>query len=716
MRGIETGRKRRNGCGALLALALACPALPALAESIPSLGQLGYPGLIDMPTGETMPDGAVSITASGFGPLTRATLSFQITPWLSGSMRVSNFRHWYDVVGGPGDDDGYSTYTDRSFDLRLRLLEESRYLPAVTLGLQDVAGTGLQSAEYLAATKTFGGRLKVTAGLGWGRLGSYHSMGSPFGSRPDPDVGEGSRLNAKTWFRGPMAAFGGLEWKIDDRWTVKAEYSSDAYALEAGSRKIFKRRSPFNFGIEYQQNQYIRAGLYSLYGSELGFTLQVIVDPKERTTPGVLGAAPVALGQRPSRALDPDSYDGGWVTQPDADRLLRKNLDKYLGPDGIYIEDFAYTAERVQIRIRNTRIDAGAQAIGRTARALSHVMPASVEVFEIVPVVSGMAASKITIRRSDLEALEHAPQNDALLRERVVIGAAEPSLGGSGPDAGLYPDLSWRIRPGFRVSDPLRGDIGLRLKASYTPRPGLIFAGSIYGRLAENHDKISRPDEYTGLQPVRSDIAEYNRDSRLAIERLTVGWYAHPSDDLYTRVTVGLLEPMHAGVSGEVLWKRADSPFALGLELNYTRQRDTDQHFGFGQYDYSVVTGHVSAYYDFGNGYLGQLDVGRYLAGDVGATISLDREFANGWRIGGFATFTDASTEDFGEGSFDKGIRITMPMNWLLGRPSRETMQRTFRPLQRDGGARVDVEGRLYDLIRNYHTGRLDDQWSRVWR
>jgi len=57
-----------------------------------------------------------------------------------------------------------------------------------------------------------------------------------------------------------------------------------------------------------------------------------------------------------------------------------------------------------------------------------------------------------------------------------------------------------------------------------------------------------------------------------------------------------------------------------------------------------------------------------------------------------------------------------MPMNWLLGRPSRETMQRTFRPLQRDGGARVDVEGRLYDLIRNYHTGRLDDQWSRVWR
>lgn len=55
-------------------------------------------------------------------------------------------------------------------------------------------------------------------------------------------------------------------------------------------------------------------------------------------------------------------------------------------------------------------------------------------------------------------------------------------------------------------------------------------------------------------------------------------------------------------------------------------------------------------------------------------------------------------------------------MNWMLSNPSRQEISQTIRPLQRDGGARVDVEGRLYDTIRDYHSDRVDDQWSRVWR
>jgi hypothetical protein len=103
---------------------------------------------------------------------------------------------------------------------------------------------------------------------------------------------------------------------------------------------------------------------------------------------------------------------------------------------------------------------------------------------------------------------------------------------------------------------------------------------------------------------------------------------------------------MYAGASAELLWKPVDSRLALGVEVNYAQQRDFDQLFGLR--DYNIVTGHVSAYYDFGKGYHGQLDVGRYLAGDVGATLSIDREFANGWRLGAFATLTDVTSEDFG--------------------------------------------------------------------
>jgi hypothetical protein len=171
---------------------------------------------------------------------------------------------------------------------------------------------------------------------------------------------------------------------------------------------------------------------------------------------------------------------------------------------------------------------------------------------------------------------------------------------------------------------------------------------------------------------------------------------------------------MYGGVSAELLWKPIDSRLGFGGELNFVRQRDFDQLFGF--QDYDTTTGHVSAYYDLGNGFHTQLDVGRYLAGDWGATLSVDREFENGVRIGGFATLTDVSFDDFGEGSFDKGIRIEIPITWITGEPGRTSFRTTVRPVLRDGGARLNVPNRLYDTVRPWHSKELGDEWGRVFR
>ncbi|MGR3541652.1 MAG: YjbH domain-containing protein, partial [Hasllibacter sp.] len=103
-----------------------------------------------------------------------------------------------------------------------------------------------------------------------------------------------------------------------------------------------------------------------------------------------------------------------------------------------------------------------------------------------------------------------------------------------------------------------------------------------------------------------------------------------------------------------------------------------------------------------GAGYLGQVDVGRYLAGDVGGTLSIDRVFENGFRVGAFATLTSASAEEFGEGSFDKGIRFTIPGSFLTGEAGSADFADTIRPVTRDGGARLRIEGRLHEVVRPY--------------
>jgi len=174
---------------------------------------------------------------------------------------------------------------------------------------------------------------------------------------------------------------------------------------------------------------------------------------------------------------------------------------------------------------------------------------------------------------------------------------------------------------------------------------------------------------------------------------------------------------MYGGGSGELLWKPVNSRIAVGAEMNWVRQRDFDQLLGFR--DYSIATGHVSGYWEMDNGLYGQIDAGRYLAGDWGATFRLDREFGNGWRVGAYATFTDVSFDDFGEGSFDKGIVMTIPLESLVGRPVKRTRRKAtvaIRPLLRDGGARLHVSGRLYENVRDYHDPGLQETWGRFWR
>lgn len=707
--------RRARLCLAVSGLALVAAGAAAAQDiTAPSVNLYGNTGLIDMPSAESQNDGMLTSYYGTFGPISRAALTFQITPRLSGTFRYTGTRNWDDVVSS-----SFSTYYDRSFDLSYQLAEEGRYLPAIKIGLQDFIGTELQSAEYIVATKHLTPWVKVTAGLGWGRLGSYGDIGSPLGERSATDFGEGGTLNDPQWFKGPMAPFAGVEWQATERLSFKAEYSSDAYDEESGNRQTFDRKSPLNFGVEYRVNEVLRVAAYSMYGSEYGLSFTFTLNPAQRPSGGIVDGAPDPVKPRPARAADPDAWSAEWVTQEGAAPILIDNLNERLTKDGLTVEAIAYTGSTARVTVRNGRYDAAAQVVGRVARAMSHVMPASVEQFEIVPVVNGMPTAKVVVPRSQLEAQEFSANAAQGMRAAVSVENPEPlRFSGLTYDPEAYPRFRWALGPYMRATlfdpdSPFRADVGARLTASFEPAPGHVFSGSIakplFGDLGNEDDSSN-----SVLPHVRSDASEYDKEGDPAIESLTWAWYAHPADSIYTRVTAGYLERMFGGVSTEVLWKRADSPLAIGAELNYVKQREFDQLFGF--QDYDVATGHVSAYYEMPQGYHAQLDVGRYLAGDYGATLSLNREFDSGWRVGVFATLTDVSFEDFGEGSFDKGITITLPLTWSLGAPTTRKFDATLRPLLRDGGARLDVDGRLYESVRDYHAGGIDSQWGRFWK
>lgn len=682
-------------------------ALPAAAQDraprAPTLNFYLNPGLIDMPSGEPSPDALLSTGVSDFAGIWRTGITFQFADRFSGTFRYSGLTGINYA--------GFEDYYDRSFDVRMTVLEESAWVPALTIGLQDLMGTGLYSAEYIAATKELFPGFKVTAGLGWGRLGSYGAISDPFGPRPSDSGGEGGTLNYNTWFRGPMAPFGGIEWRPSDRLGIKIEYSSDAYTLETQDHDMFERKSPFNFGVEYQISERFRAGAYYMYGSEVGVNLTFSANPYRAPTPLVLDAPrliePRARGPRPTNWME---------NQAEKDQITRV-LGLMLEQDGMAIESLDLQATSATLRFQDQRFDSAPNGIGRAARAMAAALPSSVETFRIVPVIWGQPTSLITVRRSDLESLEFAAQPGQALWARSQMAdagnlPAAPAL----PE--IYPNYFAGIEPYIRVSyfdpdSPFRGEVGLRAQADVEIMRGLVLEGSVRKPLAGNLDDVKR-ESNSVLPHVRTDWPLYDQSDDVKLEYLTLSQYFRPGEQFWGRVTAGYLEDMFAGVAGELLWSPVASPLSLSLEIAYVGQREFDM--GFGLQDYTIATGFASAYYDFGQGYIGQVNAGQYLAGDRGATFALDRYFADGFSVGAFFTLTNVSAEDFGEGSFDKGIRVQIPLTWFTGRPSQTTYGTTIRPVQRDGGQPLNLQNRLYSIVRNDKASNYEVQWGRFWR
>ena len=678
-----------------------------------SFGLYGSPGLVDMPTAEVPPDATLAMTHGRFNGTSRSTIYFQILPRLSGSFRYSSVDDYLGKNRG--------TLFDRSFDLRYQLFTETDRRPSVVVGLQDFIGTGIYNSEYIVATKTLRPGLKVTAGLGWGRLGSYNSFAS-YGTRPGGFTGQGGLPEIDRFFRGDVAGFGGISYAPTGRLNLKLEYSSDGYLKEVAGSKV-EKNSPWNFGVDYRFRNGGQLSLYHVLGTEIGAQLTFVTNPK---TSGIPGGAEVSGLPVAPRA--PGSVaDLGWTMDPQRGKAAKTSLAQLVAKEGMIVEAVTLEPNKATVRLVNPRFGAPSQAFGRVARAMTRSLPASVETFEIIPVVNGMAMSAVIFQRSDIERLEHDAANEILARTTFVDGYGRAPA----PDQGVYPQFRWSVAPYLEFSvfdpdNPARADGGLRASADFKITPNLILSGSVTKKLTGNLDKVTRRDE-SSLPRVRTDNAEYSAQGDPAIEYLQLAHYGRPAKNVYSRITVGYLEKMYGGASAEVLWKPVTSRLALGAEVNYVMRRDFDQLFGFQSMttvdpvtgikrEIPNVNGHVSAYYAFGNGFHGQLDVGRYLAGDYGATVALDREFANGWRVGAYATFTNASFEDFGEGSFDKGIRFTLPLASFFGQPSRRKNDVVIQSLSRDGGARLNVNGRLYEQVRDYHKPDAVNSWGRFWR
>ena len=668
----------------------------------------GMPGSIDTPTAEVFPEGQFSVSSSVFGGTIRTNLSFQITNSITLSFRYSR------IPSALGDYDGY--FWDRSFDFHYLLNKQTKYFPSVAIGLRDFIGTGLYTGEYLVATKNITKDVKLSGGLGWGRLSGKNNQPNIFGignERVSRSIGFGGTIHTDHFFSGTNSPFFALSYSLSPRFEIIAEMSSDDYDMEVSSSKGIKRRNDLNFAVKYMVAPDFSLIGKLMHGETFGLSGVLTLNPRNSPYKSGIETAPMPLLDdniilQDQKSMDPDTFS---------------RSENLLELDGINLLTLRIVKkDTLEVEIEDRNYLDVAQMVGRATRILSKTVPVQVKVFKLklIDFQSSFKITEVVIMRDAIRENELAFDGPEKLWSAVTFKNPSPTISKDQGFVGkktiwsIYPDIDIML---FDPDFPINGSIGWEAKFSYRLINSMKINSSIKQPIITGLDNIKRgPKE--GLPNVRSDYMYYYRDigTKPYLANLTIDQYFKPFKTIYSQLNLGYFETMYAGVRSETVWKDTNKPYGIGLDLAIVKKRNTYGDFSLIDSNYTTIIG--SFYYDLSSDWNFKLDAGKYLAGDYGGTLSLLRTFNNGWEIGAYATITDVEFSTYGEGSFEKGITLKAPLSWFTGKKSKAYRQTIIKPISGDGGARLYLENDkfLYERIKIYGKKSFKDNWKRFYR
>jgi len=658
-------------------------------QTRPSASNWGNVGLLQTPTARMQDAGYFGFGLHRIWPYNQVSVMFQPLDWMETGFRytsISNrlyspFESW----------SGTQAYKDKSIDMKLLAWRESDYLPGLAVGWRDMAGTGLFSSEYLVASKRTG-RFDWSAGIAWGYLGNRESMKNPlsrvlgkgFDVRPT-DVGNGGNFATSSWFHGPASLFGGVEYQTPWNVVLKAEYDGNNYKAEPLGNS-FSAKSPLNWAVVYRPVRGVDVSAGIERGNTWAFGLTFYTDLSGLNVPKVTDPVlPAVSRTKPNQAPN-------WnQTAQDVEKYTQWHVAQIYQADP---KTLVVAADRTQNPYPQVRLDKAMTVIHRDA-------PAEIEQVEIQHRNMGEV---MAVQRVDREAWAQSKTEPARTQEAKLPAQPtyDPSLQDPAKPALVQRNTASYVEPGLDFIQTLGGADGFVLyQFSAAVRMGLKLPwdmevrGMARGRLLNNYNKFKDPGS-SDLPRVRTYLREYFVTSPVTMTNLTLSKTSRLGRNWYGTVYGGYFEEMFGGVGGEVLYRQPGSRWAVGADMNQVKQRSFEQNFSYR--DYKVKTGHITGYWHTPiDGVHASLSAGQYLAGDRGATMTVAKVFANGTTMGAYATKTNVPAALFGEGSFDKGIFWAIPFDAFLTSSSRSYANFSWKPLTRDGGARVVRPVNLYN-------------------
>ena len=593
---------------------------------------------------------------------------------------------------------GNQSFKDKSFNLKLKLIEESERFPELSIGFRDFIGTGKLSGEYVVSSKRIGD-FDFTVGLGWGSLSDVNGIENPlidldqsFNSRPR-DFGQGGDFEFDRWFKGQKAsAFYGFSYLN--------KYSGIRFKMDYDKSNPFflKKDSNYSFGLSIPATKYVDINIFKHRGTDLGFGISYKANYSKDI-------------------ISKNEFIQNLQFNESDKRLLSSNNDVFSGTINVILAKYEIYTQSIHFESNDLYLTVDQNKYRNLNLASKRIVQIIDEILlsrniENLSIIFQTGNVKVASLRFPLNKFRKFINNSLSLAE-IKKDISYENFYELSKESKIfqgqisYPLFSWGIRPDLKnhVGAPeafYSGQIGMLIAAGANFDRKSRLEGTISLGIYQNLDQL-RLKAFSRLPKVRSDIREYLKQSN-ALKDLT---FNHIFDPIYSKnylffggLKLGLFEEMYGGFGGEVLFRDITKPWYLSANYYWVKQREFNQRFSFREYE--TYTGHLNFIWE--SPYEGLkviLSGGRYLARDSGITINLAKSFKTGFTLGFYATKTDISAQEFGEGSFDKGIYFSIPLDVVSSKYRKNNARFVWKNLTRDGGAMLSGTLDLQGYVEN---------------
>ena len=484
----------------------------------------GAVGLVNIPTARFFNEGVHGVTLYDGTPDQKITLTSNPYDWLEASFFYTN------IQGKPYPGFEYQDYKDKGFNIKLRLKQQG-FLPALAVGLNDFAGTGFYSSEYIVSSYGIND-IDMHLGIGWGQLDGFQSFKNPisyinssFLVRPRQFTAQGGSFNPDQYFSGTtVSPFYGFSYRLNEKTFFNLE--KDSTNVNGPRMPYPDKKNDYSFGLKYKFNNNFVVGLSYERGSYF--------------------SAKFSYRNNPNNSKNKNSYKYQKANVTDDDDKYTK-LIRNLEKNGIGVNKISETSRSLGLELTQF-IHSDILVVEKIIREATIDAGINKNVRKDIKIANLDGITEID---------ESFQRNAKVLYQREKLRA-------------FNTDTNIRFRPFLASREEFfKGALLLENDSEIILQENLFFNVNLKYSLANNFDDLRFPPVDTFPAQVRSDIKQYlkNMDKGILIGRAQLDYHYTYNNHNHFMITGGILEDMFSGYGLEYLYFKPDTNYAIGFEI-----------------------------------------------------------------------------------------------------------------------------------------------------